>query len=181
MQEKKKFIYSIIGLFFITVLFWTIWIVRAYAWVEYQELKVTILGVLLIGIVTGMLAAAYMVFCIARTSYMLLNQKKKMIIAMVSMLAVMCINFYMLYEMRNYGYTISTLAAIERKESEGGSYFFQIRDSSDDTIVVLQCDKQTYDALQIDEMKRYSIQYRKLNFADERAILGFIDTNYIME
>lgn len=181
MKEKRKFIYSIVGLCFITVLFWGLWIVRAYAWVNYEEFTVTILGTLLIGVVTGMVAVAYLVFRIARTSYMLGNQKKNMVIAIVTIFVVMCVNFFMLHEMRHYGYTISTLAAVEEKESKGGNYYFHIKDSSDDSMVILQCDKETYDALEMDEGKRYSIQYRKLNFGNHKVTLGYIDMNYRTE
>lgn len=181
MQEKKKFICSIIGLVFIIGLFWAVWIWRAYAWVNYKEQTVAVLGTVLIGLVTGMIAVAYLMFRMARVSYMLWNQKGKMIMVMITLLFIVLLNFFMLQNLRDYGYTISTIASIEKKGSEGGKYYFQITDSSDGAVITFPCEKEMYDALQVDGELFYSIQYRKLNFGKKKAVLGYVDTDNVIQ
>lgn len=175
MQEKKKFIGFIIGLFGTTIIFWSVWVLRAYTWVEYQEVLVNVLGTLLIGLATLMLGLVYVIFRIARPSYELVQRKKMMVTAIICIFIVMVANFFMLHELRDYGYTISTIAAIEEKESEGGKYYFMIKDSGDDSIVTFECSKKTYDTLKMEEDTMYSVQYRQLSFGTKKATLGYID------
>lgn len=181
MQEKKKFIYSVISAFLIMGLFWGVWIWRAYAWVSYKEQMVTILGTVLIGLVTGMMAVAYLMFRMARVSYMQWNQKGKMIAVIISLLVIILCNFFMLQNFREYGYTISTIASIEEKVSKGGNYYFQIKDSSEETTITFQCEKELYDALSTEKKKSYSMQYRKLNFGKEKAVLGYVDVENVIQ
>lgn len=175
MQEKKKFTGFIIGLFCTTVIFWAVWVLRAYTWVEYQEVFVNVLGTLLIGLATLMLVLVYVIFRIARPSYELVQCKKMMVTAIICISIVMLVNFFMLHELRDFGYTISSIAAIEDKESEGGKYYFTIKDSSDDSIVKFECDKKTYDTLEMGADTKYSVQYRQLSFGTRKATLGYID------
>lgn len=176
MQEKKKFLLSIISLLAVTVLFWAVWILRSYAWVEYQEKKVTVLGSILITLVTVMAVDCYMVFRIARPSYYLFGLKKKMLIAIGSISLVVLVNFFMLSQVKEYGYTISTIAVIEKKEAEGGNYYFQIMDSEEHAMLKFMCEKEIYEQLIIGTVQ-YPIRYRRLSFGTKKAVLGYIDVN----
>lgn len=180
MQEKKKFILSIISLLAVTVLFWALWIVRAYAWVSYQEKRVTMLGSILIVLATVMIMNGYLVFRIARPSYLLTGVRKKMLIAIGSIFFVVLINFVMLYHMEDYGYTISTIASIENKESEGGKYYFQIIDSENHARLKFSCDKETYEELKVQDCQ-YHIRYRRLTFGPKKAVLGYVDVKNVSE
>lgn len=180
MQEKKKFISFIIGLFAVTILFWGFWCIRAYAWVSYKDVLVKVLGSILIGLATAMIVCGYLLFRFARPSYLMAGRKKKMLIAMGSILIVMIVNFGMLYQLKNFGYTMSQVVEVLEKESEGGNYYFQIRDSEDDSIIKFSCDKKTYQLIQTDGT-RYSIQYRKLTFGKKKATLGYLDVNREIE
>lgn len=180
MQEKKNFILSIISLFVVTIIFWVVWIVRADAWVAYQEQKVKMLGSVLIILATIMIANGCLVFRIARPSYMLFGLKKKMLFAMGSLFLVVVVNFFMLYQVKDYGYSITTLATVENKESEGGSYHFQILDSADRAILDFVCEKDVYDAIKVKDCQ-YQIHYRRLVFGSKKAVLGYIDVNNAKE
>lgn len=175
MQENKKFIIFEIGLFLVTILFWGTWFIRAFAWVEYKDKQAEVLGTVLIALAVVMLTAGYVLFRLARPSYMLVKRKRKMVLVMVSVALVIIVNFIMLYRYRNYGYTISSVTQITDKESEGGNYYFQITDSEDGKSIRFMCDEETYQALEADEKTRYSIQYRQLSFGSRKAVLGYID------
>ncbi|HAU88593.1 MAG TPA: hypothetical protein DCW90_24900 [Lachnospiraceae bacterium] len=176
MQEKKKFISIIICLFAVTIVFWGLWCIRAYAWVSYKDVVVKVLGSILIGLATAMIVCGYLLFRFARPSYLMAGRKKKMLIAMGSILIVMIVNFGMLYQLKDFGYTMSQVVEILEKESEGGNYYFQIRDSEDDSIIKFSCDKKTYQLIRTDGT-RYSVQYRKLTFGKKKATLGYLDVN----
>ncbi|MBR3772663.1 MAG: hypothetical protein IKL07_10390, partial [Clostridium sp.] len=103
MQENRKFVILEFGLFVITFLFWAIWIIRAYAWVEYKDTQAAILGTVLIALAVVMLAIVYLLFRLARPSYLLLKRKRKIVIVMVSVAMVILFNFFMLYRYRDYG------------------------------------------------------------------------------
>lgn len=180
MQEKKKFIISITGLLLVTAAFWIVWIVKAYDWVNYRETGVRIMESLLIALAAAMIVSGYLVFRIARPSYLLAGRKKLMLIAMCSILGVMLINFGMLYKFEDFGYTITAVSDISHKESKGGKFYFQIKDSEDNRMKKFECDQKTYDKLEIDGTL-YSIQYRKLNFGSGKAVLGYIDVNRPIE
>ncbi len=174
MIEKKKFISCVISLYAVTLLFWVIWFMRAFAWVSYKEVTVKILGSVLIALATIMFASAYVMFRLARPSYMLAGRKKRMFIAMGSILIVMLVNIGLLHQYEQYGYTISSYAIIEHKESEGGNYYFQIKDSESGSTITFSCEKEKYGLLKTNGT-RYFIQYRKLTFGKEKATLGYID------
>lgn len=176
MQEKRKFILSIISLVVVTVLFWIIWIVRAYEWLYYREAAVKLLGGLLIALATVMVASGYLVFRIARPAYVLAGRKKMMVIAICSIFCVMLFNFGMRYQFRHFGYTITAVSEIEHKESKGGKFYFQIKDSEDKKMIQFECEQNIYEGLKRDGTF-YSIQYRKLNFGSRKVMLGYVDVN----
>ncbi|WP_092478496.1 hypothetical protein [[Clostridium] polysaccharolyticum] len=164
---------SIVSLLMITVLFWCIWILRAYAWVEYQDVRVKMLGSVLIAFAAAMTVCGYLVFRLARPSYMYAGRKKKILIAIGSLLAVMLLNFLMLSQVKDYGYTITSIVEVQNKESKGGNYYFEIKDSQK-KMLAFDCDQNLYEQLKTDGTQ-YTIQYRRLNFGKHKVKLGFID------
>lgn len=181
MQENRKFVILEFGLFVITFLFWAIWIIRAYAWVEYKDTQAAILGTVLIALAVVMLAIVYLLFRLARPSYLLLKRKRKIVIVMVSVAMVILFNFFMLYRYRDYGYTISSIAQITLKESEGGNFYFQVVDGEDGKAIRFACDEETYMALKEEENIQYNIQYRRVSFGNRKAVLGYIDIRNTIE
>lgn len=175
MQENRKFVIIEIGLFAVTILFWTIWFVKAFAWVEYKDRQAAVLGTVLIALAVVMLVAVYVLFRLARPSYMLVKRRKKMVIVMISTLLVIILNFFMLYKYHDYGYTISTITSITEKEAEGGNFYFQIVDSNNEETIRLSCDEQTYKKLEVNDTIGYYIQYRRLSFGHKKAILGYLN------
>lgn len=175
MQENRKFVIIEIGLFTVTILFWAIWFLKAFAWVEYKDRQAAVLGTVLIALAVVMLVAVYALFRLARPSYMLVKRRKKMVIVIISTLLVVVVNFFMLYRYRDYGYTISTIALITEKESEGGNFYFQIADSNNEEVITFSCDEQMYKKLKVDNSIDYYIQYRRLSFGERKAIVGYVD------
>lgn len=176
MKEKNTFIGFVISFFVFTALFWSVWFIRAYAWVSYKEVTVKVLGSILIAVATAMAVSGYMLFYLARPSYLLAGRKKKMLIAMGSILAIMLINLGMFYRYQNYGYTVTVYASVEHKESEGGNYYFRIKDSENGSMIQFVCDQDTYQKLKEDGT-RYFVRYRRLSFGKKKATLGYVDVN----
>lgn len=175
MRKKIKFKGFMIALFTVEILFWIIWLFRAFAWVDYQDYLVKFLGSFLIVLSVLLIVCSGLLFREACPEFLLVREKKNMRIALISIGVIVIFNLGMLHQFGDYGYTISSIATIQEKVSEGGKYFVKIKDTQSGSKLEISCDKKLYEKLHADHKTEYSLQYRKLSIGKKKAVLGFIN------
>ncbi len=166
------------------VLFWIIWFIRGYAWVNSHDVVSDVLNiVLIVGLIIIIVSAVLTIIQLNRdfSTDSSIPAVKKIVLVIV-FIAFIGIHSFMYFSYSDVGYSTSGLFNITNKQVIEDSNYFYIKSSDDSHIVEIECTKEIYDELIIDENVAYTFTYRCLTYDDDKGVLeGSIDTKDIID
>jgi len=164
------------------VLFWIIFFLHCYFWINGKD---AIADALLMVLIAGMAIIIISFFNIIinfKKDFSVNNifvVKKIALVLMLMLLFVahiiMCFSFY-----DRMGSTISGGRSIVNKQETEDLYYFYVKHNN--YIVKIECTKDIYDNLIVDEKVMYVFSYRILEYDNDEGVLyGSIDTTYYVD
>jgi hypothetical protein len=181
-NDKTKSVSLSLILFLLSVLmFWTIWFLKAYAWLLYRdELIVILLIFQIIIIIIMILSGIGHMFAV---NYQIIMNKAVKRYSIKYPLIILCIVIHLciLALYGGYGYTVSTLSNIIEKESYNDNYFITIKNKELNRNIKIECDINEYNKVEVNKDIYYMIEYRRLIYIENKGYLGKIDTEEIID
>ncbi len=183
-REKKLQAISVKTFVLEIILFWIIWFIHGYMWVNGFDIVSDILRIVtVIGMLIIMLSVILVVIQIKRDfeSDQSLSISKKIgtIIIFVAFIAIHSIMYFSFSDM---GYSIGGLMSIANKQVDDGKYYFYIKSTDSNHLVKIGCTYDVYEKLIINKDVMYTFSYRWLTYFDDKGVLeGSIDTTDIID
>jgi len=164
------------------VLFWIIFFLHCYFWINGKD---AIAGALRMVLIAGMVIIIISFFEIiinfkkafSANNIFVVKKIALVLILMVLFVAhiIMCFSFY-----DKMGRTISGCRSIVNKQETEDLYYFYVKHNNH--IVEIECTKDIYDNLIVDEKVMYVFSYRILQYDNDEGVLdGSIDTTYYVD
>lgn len=154
-------------------LFWILHFINGYAFVNgIDTISDPLRGVFVIGtFVIAFLAVLTIIQMVRdfKTDSAMSGIKKIGIITVFVVSIFIHINMYSSFT--NMGYTSSGLFSITDKKEIGDSYYLYIKRSNGGRYVQIQCAKEIYDELIVDEKVGYVFSYRWLTYKNDIGVL----------
>ena len=183
MKKNNKFrIFNVTTFIIEVILFWIIWFIYGYTWVNnFHTIAnilniVTIIGMVLI-VMTGILIAIRLVRDIDSEKSVSFAKRLGTIILFVVFIAIHTLMYKTYGQM---GYQTVTTTSIVNKDISQGEYYFYIKKSA--YLVKIECTKDIYDQLIVDKDVSYMVSYRWLTYKKNVGVLDeTIDTKNIVD
>lgn len=183
MKKNNKFRIINVTTFVIEViLFWAIWFLYGYTWVNsFQTIAnilniVTVIGMVII-VLTGVLIAIRMVRDIESEKSVSFDKRLGTVIIFVVFIGIHTLMYKTYSEM---GYNTVTSTSIVNKDISQGKHYFYIKKST--YLVKIECTKDIYDQLIVDKDVSYTVSYRWLTYKKTHGVLDeTIDTKDIID
>ena len=164
------------------VSFWIIFLLRCYFWINGKD---EVASALLMVLIAGMVIIIISFFNIIinfKKDFSVNNifvVKKIALVLMLMLLFVthiiMCFSFY-----DRMGSTTAGGCSIVNKQEIGDLYYFYVKHNNH--MVEIECTKDVYDNLIVDEKVMYVFSYRILQYDNDEGVLdGSIDTTYYVD
>lgn len=173
---------SIASLLFEVILFWIIWLVAGYLWINGMDIYVDILKfVIIIVMVIIIITALLIIIKTINKLFSIKSSKVRNIGLMILLVCGLTIHILLYYSMSSFGYNNSGLYCITNKEIVSESYYFYI-ESPKNNYVRIKCTKDIFDKLIIDKNVLYTFSYRGLAYNTNKGVLnGSIDISDIID
>ncbi len=173
---KKKWKLSIIVFAVEVVLFWIIWFINSYAWLNCIDMISDVLNIVLIVgmiiiIVSGFLIFIKLVNHASIDNYISVSKK---IVSLSVLIIIIIIHSVMYISFSDMGYSTIGLINITDKKEIGDSYYFYVKKSGNN-FVEIECTKKTYENLIVDKDVAYTMRYRWITYNDDKGVLENID------
>jgi hypothetical protein len=166
------------------VLFWIVWFLYGYAWLNGAVMITNVLRIVTVLGMSIIMVSAFLVVVRLKRYFLpgsTMSSVKK-IVSVIAFIIIIVIHAYTYYSLSDMGYSTSGLFNIVNKQEIGDSYYFEIKSSDQSHMVEIECTKDVYEELIIDEGVAYSFTYRWLTYDNDKGVLeGKIDTTDITD
>lgn len=156
------------------VLFWVLWFLFGVAYLNfYENLSEFLRIVTFIGLIIVAITALYCFVII-----LFKHSENVKFLPVLIFIIFLLIHLGMFYNFREMGNTTGGIFNIVDKEEIDGEYFFYVTQSDNTGVVKIECDKDIFEELIINEKVLYSFTYRWLSYQED---VGVLETNIDLE
>lgn len=173
-NRNMKFSIAAMTTFVISViLFWMVWVLGTYAWTKFEDSMSTVLFVILV-IITLLMAifGIKVIFQLVKAR----KKGKKIRWIFLPFVLIIIIHTGMVISFSEFGHTISSLSNITTKNTNGDKFYFSVKEQETGETIVIECSKDIYEKITVDNNIYYLMTYRKITFIKNKGYLGDIDT-----